>query len=120
MCIRDRSGTRAGRSVERPDDDLLERHEVVRAAERRRAVPPDAARSRPRGLDGRAAGLRSYRGRRCGLRGGVPGQRDWTACARAVVEAGGDRLGYEGAGVRLSLIHISEPTRLLSISYAVF
>src|SRR5674536_379732 len=29
-------------------------------------------------------------------------------------------LGYRCAGYGLSLIHISEPTRLLSISYAVF
>ena len=34
-----------GRSVERSDDDLFQRHEVLRPAERRRAVSPDAARS---------------------------------------------------------------------------
>ena len=34
-----RAGARDGRSVERSDDDLLERHEVVRPAQRRRAVP---------------------------------------------------------------------------------
>ena len=50
----DRSGARDGRSVERSADDLLQRHEVVRPAQRRRAVPADAARPRPRGLDGRA------------------------------------------------------------------
>ena len=55
----DRPGPCDGRSVERSDDDLLERHEVVRAAQRRRAVPQDAARSRARGLDGRAAGVRA-------------------------------------------------------------
>eukprot|EP00658_Telonema_sp_P-2_P015238 TRINITY_DN15860_c0_g1_i1.p1 TRINITY_DN15860_c0_g1~~TRINITY_DN15860_c0_g1_i1.p1 ORF type:complete len:130 (-),score=60.15 TRINITY_DN15860_c0_g1_i1:18-374(-) len=36
----------------------------------------------------------------------------------ALVEADAGNLG--SAGVYLSLIHISEPTRLLSISYAVF
>src|SRR5674536_386673 len=32
----------------------------------------------------------------------------------------GELISYDRAGRRLSLIHISEPTRLLSISYAVF
>ena len=34
--------------------------------------------------------------------------------------AAGDLLDVVGVGAALSLIHISEPTRLLSISYAVF
>ena len=39
-----RSGARHGGSLERPDDDLLQRHEVVRDAHGRRNVPRNAAR----------------------------------------------------------------------------
>src|SRR5450759_4536701 len=67
------------------------------------------------------------------LRAGVlPGSRDWgldpddavlytgaTGDARALKAARGDQRGYYVA-LRLSLIHISEPTRLGMISYAVF
>ena len=44
----------------------------------------DAARSGARGLDGRPAGLRPHRGRRCRVRGGVSGEGDRAAGARAV------------------------------------
>ncbi len=50
-----------GRSVERSDDDLLERHEVVRPAQRRRAVPRHAARPRARRVDGGPAGATAAR-----------------------------------------------------------
>ena len=73
---RDRPGARHRRSHRRPADHLLERHEVVRPAQRRRRVPADAARSRSRGVDGRSAGLRAHRRRRRRLRGGVAGHRD--------------------------------------------
>eukprot|EP00658_Telonema_sp_P-2_P074864 TRINITY_DN64184_c0_g1_i1.p1 TRINITY_DN64184_c0_g1~~TRINITY_DN64184_c0_g1_i1.p1 ORF type:complete len:105 (-),score=31.42 TRINITY_DN64184_c0_g1_i1:122-436(-) len=46
---------------------------------------------------------------------GVPAVVDLAAMRDAVVKMGGD-----AQKVNLSLIHISEPTRLLSISYAVF
>ena len=39
-----RSGARDGGSIERPDDDLLQRHEVVWHAHGRRRIPGDAAR----------------------------------------------------------------------------
>ena len=39
-------------------------------------------------------------------------------CTTALARGGGN--GGGGGGQHLSLIHISEPTRLLSISYAVF
>ena len=52
----------------------------------------------------------------------VPQQRDVTVGLTQVVHPRGDPGAEIGdlAGVGLSLIHISEPTRLLSISYAVF
>ncbi len=58
-----RSGPCHGRSVERPDDDLFQRHEILRSAERRRRVSPDAAGTGARRLDGGTAGLRPH-GRR--------------------------------------------------------
>ena len=94
-----RSGPCHGRSVERSDDDLFQRHEVVRPAERRRAVSSDAARSRARRLDGGTPGVRPHGRRRCGLRGGVSGEGDRPAGSRAVDEAGGNGLGHEGPGV---------------------
>src|SRR5678816_2328077 len=53
---------------------------------------------------------------------GRPAQRGQDADTAGQVDelAIGVREGGEGARVCLSLIHISEPTRLLSISYAVF
>ena len=66
-----RPGARHGGSVERADDDLLERHEVLRHAQRRGDVSRHAARSRARRLDGGAAGIRPHRGRRRGVRSGV-------------------------------------------------
>ena len=71
----DRPGARDGGSVQRSADDLLERHEVVRAAQRRRAVPQHAARARARRLHGRPAGLRPHGGGRRRLRGRVLGER---------------------------------------------
>ena len=94
-------GARHGRSVERSDDDLLQRHEVVRHADRRRAVPRDAAGTGPGRLDGGSAGIRPHRRRRCGVRGGVSGEGDRPAGSRAVDEARRDRLGYQGTGVRV-------------------
>src|SRR5678816_4277090 len=54
--------------------------------------------------------------------GAVVGDRDQRPCS---VGGGADRKRRagelaRGVGAHLSLIHISEPTRLLSISYAVF
>ena len=60
-----------GRSVERPDDHLFERHEVVRHANGRRHISGHAARKSARRLDGGPAGLRPHRRRRCGVRGGL-------------------------------------------------
>ena len=62
-----RGRARHGRSVERPDDDLFERHEVVRHAARRRHVSRHAARQSARGLDAGSAGLRPHRRRGCRL-----------------------------------------------------
>ena len=59
----------------------------------------DAARSRARRLDGRTAGLRPHRGRRCRVRGGVSGEGARPAGARAVDAQRGNRVGHEGAGV---------------------
>ena len=69
--------------------------------ERRRDVSRHAARQRARRLDGRPAGLRPHRGRRCGIRSGVPGEGDRPAGARAVDAERGDGVGHEGAGVRV-------------------
>ena len=102
----DRPGARDGRSVQRSDDDLLERHEVVRPAQRRRAVPRHPARSCPRRLDGRAAGLRPHGGRRCRVRGGVSGERAGTPGARAVDAPGGNGVGHER-----SRLHVQDPRR---------
>src|SRR5678815_803351 len=52
----------------------------------------------------------------------------WTNCATTLLcphldgskKNGNDKESKTGTGLHLSLIHISEPTRLLSISYAVF
>ena len=96
-----RPGARDGRSVERSADDLLERHEVVRPAQRRRRVPADAARSRARRLDGRAAGLRPHGRGRCRVRGGVSGEGDRPAGARAVDAPGRNGVGHEGPGLRV-------------------
>ena len=94
-----RPRARARRSVERPDDDLLQRHEVVRPAQRRGGVSQDPARSRARHLDGGPAGVRSHGGRRCGVRGGVSGEGARPAGARAVVERRRNRVGHEGPRV---------------------
>ncbi len=79
-----RPGPCAGRSFRRADDDLLQRHEGLRPAQRRRAVPRHAAREGARGLHGWAAGVRPHRGRRCRLRGCLPGTRDGSPGAHAV------------------------------------
>ena len=97
---RDRPGARHRRSHRRPADHLLERHEVVRAAQRRRRVPADAARPGSRGVDGRSAGLRAHRRRRRRLRGGAAGHRDRPAGAAAVDARRRNGLGYEGPGLR--------------------
>ena len=49
--------------------------------------------------------------------------KEWQIKSSLKTEKGGEELsaaGVEEPGWYLSLIHISEPTRLLSISYAVF
>ena len=51
-------------------------------------------------MDGPQA-LRPHGGRRCRVRGGVSGEGDRPPGARAVDAPGGDRLGHQGAGVRL-------------------
>src|SRR5450756_2211851 len=55
---------------------------------------------------------------RCGGGDGGDGQAAAGQAARAVGELSGDRA--QRARTHLSLIHISEPTRLGMISYAVF
>ena len=96
----DRPGARAGRSVERSDDDLLERHEVVRPAQRRRRSSSSMPRDRVRvvWMEGPQA-LRPHGGRRCRLRGGVPGEGARPAGARAVDAARRDGVGHQGPGV---------------------
>ena len=97
----DRARARDGRSVERSDDDLFERHEVLRDAKRRRPVSRHPARTGARRLDGRAAGLRAHgRGRR-GLRGGVSREGDRPAGSRAVDEERRNGVGYQGPGIHL-------------------
>ena len=96
----DRPRACARRSLERSADDLFQRHEVVRHAEQRGAVPQHAARPRARDLDGRPAGLRPHRGRRCGVRGGVSGEGDRPAGAHAVDAPGRNRVGHQGSGLR--------------------
>ena len=95
-----RAGARAGRPVERPAHHLLERHEVVRAAQRRGALPQPAARAGARGVDGRSAGLRPHRRRRRRLRGRVPGQGARAPGARAVDAQRRDGLGHQRPGLR--------------------
>jgi nicotinate dehydrogenase subunit B len=95
-----RACARDGGSVERSADDLFQRHEVVRDARRCRRVPQDAARSCSCRLDGGPSGLWPYCRRRCGFRGGVPGEGAGPAGARAVDEERGDGLGYQGSGIR--------------------
>src|SRR5678816_4854995 len=66
--------------------------------------------------------------RRCPLRNGAAGDEAsaficaWPGRMRVAVSSGGGefRQGWRIYADSLSLIHISEPTRLLSISYAVF
>ena len=94
---RHRPGARAGRSVGRAADDLLERHEGVRPAQRRREVLRHAARPRARGLHGRAAGLRPHGRGRCRLRGRVPRERAGQTRARAVDAPRGNGVGHERA-----------------------
>ena len=65
-----------GGSVERPDDRLFERHEVLWHAERRRHVSRHAAGQGARGLDAGPAGVRPHGGGGCGLRGGLDRRRD--------------------------------------------
>ena len=91
---------RHGGSVERPDDDLLQRHEVVRPAQRRRAIPADAARTGTRRLARGSAGVRPHGGRRCGIRGGVSGEGARTPSPRAVDARRRDGLGHERTRVR--------------------
>ena len=50
---------------------------------------------------GRPAGLRPHGGRRCGVRGGVSGEGDRPAGARAVDAERRNRVGHEGPGVRV-------------------
>ena len=61
-----------------------------------------AARTGARRLDGRPAGLRPHRRRRCRLRGGVSGEGDRPAGARAVDAGRRNGLGYQGPGVTRS------------------
>ena len=67
-----RSGARTGRPFRRSDDDLLQRHEVLRPTQRRRGIPRHASGTGACRLHGWAAGLRSHGGRRCRLRGCIP------------------------------------------------
>src|SRR5678815_4014141 len=115
MCIRDRSAGVAG-STE-PDDRGIKPGYRTRGGEVWRSPAVDDA-----------------PGRRCVDRTGV--RADHRGCeAFSVWQAGGElsgtsaarRFQWESAATgthyqarELSLIHISEPTRLLSISYAVF
>ena len=55
---------------------------------------------------GRTAAIRSHRCRRCGVRGGVPGQGARTSGSGAVDEARGNCLGYQGTG-----IYVQDPRR---------
>jgi nicotinate dehydrogenase subunit B len=50
--------------------------------------------------DGRPARIRPHRRGRCGMRGGLPGQRDRPAGSRSMDEERRDGLGYEGSGFR--------------------
>ena len=73
-----------GGPVERSDDRLFERHEVVWHAERCRHVSRHAAGSGACGLDAGSAGLRAHRGGGRGLRGGLDRARDRPARSHAV------------------------------------
>ena len=75
-----------GGPVERSDDGLFERHEVLRHAERRRHVSRHAAGQGARGLDAGPAGLRPHGGGGRGLRGGLDRARNRPARPHAVDE----------------------------------
>ena len=94
-----RTGACDGRPVERPDDDLFERHEDVRDAERHRHVSRYAAGQGARGLYAGIAGLRPHGGGGRGLRGGLDCARTRQAGAHAVDERRGDRVGFQVARV---------------------
>ena len=92
-----------GRSVERPDDDLLQRHEVVRHAQRRRAVPRAcrASRCASSGWKARRATaaprptMRGSRRRSWRKEIGRPVRVQWMRQRR-------DGVGHQGPGVRRS------------------
>src|SRR5678815_3802375 len=92
---------------------------AARGGEERPVAPDRAHRpTRSSGAEGRSAANRERRSRHGEAREGEPsGQRDLRRSAREFAEPHGRLL--RRASLTMSLIHISEPTRLLSISYAV-